>query len=177
MKTMRHLISILLQNEAGALARVAGLFAARGYNIESLTVAATEDPESSRVSLVVFGDDGVVEQIIKQSRKLIDVLDVVELTRAGHVERELVVVRLRARADVGRWLREADARLLTTTADEVAAEFSGTTAAVDTFIHALGGIGTIIQLSRSGIAAVAAHPVIPAQAGTPCAAQDVLERL
>jgi len=79
---MRHLISILLQNEAGALARVAGLFAARGYNIESLTVAATHDADASRLSLTIFGDDTVVEQIIKQSRKLVDVLEIVELTRA-----------------------------------------------------------------------------------------------
>ncbi|MET0331132.1 MAG: acetolactate synthase small subunit, partial [Dyella sp.] len=86
---MRHLISILLQNEAGALARVAGLFAARGYNIESLTVAATGDEEASRLSLVVYGDDAVVDQIVKQSRKLVDVISIEELTTRQHVEREL----------------------------------------------------------------------------------------
>ena len=76
---MRHLISLLLQNEAGALARVAGLFASRGYNIESLTVAATHDMDASRLTLVVFGDDAVVEQIVKQSAKLVDVIDIADL--------------------------------------------------------------------------------------------------
>ena len=97
---MRHLISMLLQNEAGALARVAGLFASRGYNIESLTVAATHDVDASRLTLVVFGDDAVVEQIIKQTAKLVDVIEIVEITRREHVERELLVARIDAGAAV-----------------------------------------------------------------------------
>ena len=83
---MRHIISMLLQNEAGALARVAGMFAARGYNIDSLTVAATHDPQVSRLTMVTFGDDGVIAQIINQSRKLIDVLEIADLTSRDHLE-------------------------------------------------------------------------------------------
>jgi acetolactate synthase-1/3 small subunit len=94
---MRHLISMLLQNEAGALARVAGLFASRGYNIESLTVAATHDVDASRLTLVVFGDDAVIEQIIKQTAKLVDVIEIAEFTgRAEEVDAFLDALRLAA---------------------------------------------------------------------------------
>src|SRR3954469_25329798 len=91
---MRRIVSILLQNEAGALARVAGLFAARGYNIDSLTVAATHDAAVSRLTLVTRGDDAVIEQILQQSRKLIDVLDIADLTARDHLEVELVIAKL-----------------------------------------------------------------------------------
>ncbi|HTH95120.1 MAG TPA: acetolactate synthase small subunit, partial [Rhodocyclaceae bacterium] len=93
---MRHLISILLENEAGALARVSGLFSARGYNIESLTVAPTEDPSMSRMTIVSIGSDDVIEQITKQLNKLIDVVKVVDLSEAAHVERELMLIKVRA---------------------------------------------------------------------------------
>src|SRR5512138_821267 len=91
----RHIIAILLQNEAGALTRVAGLFSTRGYNIESLSVAATDDPSVSRVTLVTKGADGVILQIVNQLNKLIDVVAVEDLTRGEHIERELVVLKLR----------------------------------------------------------------------------------
>ncbi len=92
---MRHIIAIHLQNEAGALTRVTGLFSTRGYNIESLSVAATDDPSVSRVTLVTTGADGVILQIVNQLNKLIDVVAVEDLTRGEHIERELVVLKLR----------------------------------------------------------------------------------
>jgi acetolactate synthase-1/3 small subunit len=95
LQTMRHIIAIHLQNEAGALTRVTGLFSTRGYNIESLSVAATDDPSVSRVTLVTKGADGVILQIVNQLNKLIDVVAVEDLTRGEHIERELVVLKLR----------------------------------------------------------------------------------
>ncbi|MEO8992056.1 MAG: acetolactate synthase small subunit, partial [Nitrosospira sp.] len=93
---MRHIISLLMENEAGALSRVAGLFSSRGYNIESLTVAATEDPTLSRMTLVTVGSDDVVEQITKQLNKLIEVVKVVDLSEGDHIERELMLMKVRA---------------------------------------------------------------------------------
>src|SRR5678810_1097849 len=95
LQKMRHIIAIHLQNEAGALTRVTGLFSTRGYNIESLSVAATDDPSVSRVTLVTQGADGVILQIVNQLNKLIDVVAVEDLTRGEHIERELVVLKLR----------------------------------------------------------------------------------
>ena len=116
---MRHIIAIHLQNEAGALTRVTGLFSTRGYNIESLSVAATDDPSVSRVTLVTKGADGVILQIVNQLNKLIDVVAVEDLTRGEHIERELVVLKLRVepqldrfRARLCRACRRARARAL-----------------------------------------------------------------
>src|SRR5689334_2398580 len=91
---MRHIISILLQNEAGALARVSGMFSSRGYNIDSLTVAPTHDPTVSRLTVVTNGSDAVIDQIIKQSRKMIDVVEVADLTGREHVEMELLLIKV-----------------------------------------------------------------------------------
>ena len=107
---MRHIISILLQNESGALARVSGMFAARGYNIESLTVAPTQDPALSRLTLVTIGSDAVIDQIVKQSRKLIDVVEVRDITARRHGERELVLVKLRVGAQAAASLQLAAGR-------------------------------------------------------------------
>ncbi|MEO7623317.1 MAG: acetolactate synthase small subunit, partial [Gallionella sp.] len=93
---MRHIISLLMENEAGALSRVAGLFSARGYNIESLTVAPTEDPTLSRMTIVTSGSDAVIEQINKQLNKLIDVAAVMDLSEGEHLERELMLVKVRS---------------------------------------------------------------------------------
>ena len=92
---MRHTIAILLQNESGALSRVASMFSTRGYNIESLSVAPTQDPMLSRLTLVTEGDDAVIEQIAKQLYKLIDVVDVMDITLVDHVERELMMIKCR----------------------------------------------------------------------------------
>jgi acetolactate synthase regulatory subunit len=91
---MRHILSILLENEAGALSRVAGLFSARGYNIESLTVAPTEDPSLSRMTLVTRGSEEIIEQITKQLNKLVDVVRLLELTTGPHLEREILLVKV-----------------------------------------------------------------------------------
>lgn len=91
---MRHIISILLENEAGALSRVSGLFSARAYNIESLTVAPTDDPTISRITVVAFGEDAIVQQIIKQLNKLVDVINLIDLTENEHFEREILLVKL-----------------------------------------------------------------------------------
>src|SRR5512137_403689 len=93
---MRHILSILVENEAGALSRVAGLFSARGYNIESLTVAPTEDSTLSRMTIVTSGSDAIIEQINKQLNKLVDVVSVMDLTDGDHIERELMVLKVRA---------------------------------------------------------------------------------
>src|SRR5450830_2164256 len=93
---MRHIISLLMENESGALSRVAGLFSARGYNIESLTVAATEDPTLSRMTIVTSGSEAVIEQIIKQLNKLIDVVKVLDLNDGKFIERELMLVKVKA---------------------------------------------------------------------------------
>ena len=93
---MRHILSILVENEAGALSRISGLFSARGYNIESLTVAPTEDVTMSRMTIVTVGSDDVIEQITKQLNKLVDVVKVVDLTEGNHIERELMLVKVRA---------------------------------------------------------------------------------
>src|SRR6201997_5647917 len=92
---MRHIIAILLQNEAGALSRVAGLFSTRGYNIESLNVAPTDDPTVSRLTLVTTGTDAVIQQILNQSLKLVDVVNVDDMTRDEHVERELLLLKIK----------------------------------------------------------------------------------
>src|SRR5690554_6039000 len=93
---MRHIISLLMENESGALSRVAGLFSARGYNIESLTVAPTEDPSLSRMTLVTSGSDEIIEQILKQLNKLIDVVKLEDLTQGAHIERELMLIKVQA---------------------------------------------------------------------------------
>src|SRR5690554_3908856 len=96
---MRHIIGILMENESGALSRVAGLFSARGYNIESLTVAPTDDPTLSRLTLVTSGSEEIVEQIVKQLNKLVDVVKLMDLTEYRHIEREMMMVKLRVGGD------------------------------------------------------------------------------
>ncbi len=93
---MRHVISLLIENESGALSRVSGLFSARGYNIESLTVAPTEDFSMSRMTIVTTGSDEIIEQITKQLNKLVEVVKVVDISEAAHIERELMLVKVRA---------------------------------------------------------------------------------
>ncbi len=99
---MRHIISILIENESGALSRVAGLFSARGYNIESLTVAPTEDPSLSRMTLVTRGSDDIIEQITKQLNKLIDVVKLIDLAESDHIERELMMVKVKTTEQIAR---------------------------------------------------------------------------
>jgi len=155
---MRHVISILLENEAGALSRVAGLFSARGYNIESLTVAPTEDPTLSRMTLVTSGSDEVIEQITKQLNKLVDVVKLVELTQGPHIERELLLIKVRAtgngREEMKRLADIFRGRIIDVTDTTYTMELTGASSKLDAFLQALGTAG-IIEVVRSGPSGIA----------------------
>jgi acetolactate synthase I/III small subunit len=150
---MRHIISILLENEAGALSRVAGLFSARGYNIESLTVAATEDPSLSRMTIVTAGSDEVIEQITKQLNKLVDVVKLQDLTEGSHIERELMLVKVKAvdqaREEVKRLVDIFRGRIIDVTDSTYTLELTGTVEKLDAFVKALE-MTEIIEVVRSG---------------------------
>ncbi|MBC7623065.1 MAG: acetolactate synthase small subunit [Aeromicrobium sp.] len=150
---MRHILSLLLENEAGALSRVAGLFSARGYNIESLTVAPTEDSTLSRMTIVTTGSDDVIEQITKQVNKLIDVVKIVDLNEGKHVERELMLVKLRAVGkDRDELKRTADifrARVIDLTEKTYVIELTGTGDKLDAFLEAIDR-GLILEAVRTG---------------------------
>ncbi len=154
---MRHIISLLMENEAGALSRVAGLFSARGYNIESLTVAPTEDPTMSRMTIVTSGSDAVIEQINKQLNKLVDVVAVMDLTDGDHLERELMLVKLRAQGDDREELkRMADifrGRIIDVSSDTYTIELTGTRAKLDSFIEAIGR-ELILETVRTGASGI-----------------------
>jgi len=156
---MRRIISMLLQNEAGALARVASLFAARGYNIDSLTVAPTHDAEVSRLTLVTSGDDVVIDQIIKQSRKLVDVIEIADLTSREHLECELLILKVgvapsKIPAVAACVRRHAGALLLDKSEFTRTIQFAGTGARVNDFLAQLTAVANIIELARSGTAAL-----------------------
>ena len=150
---MRHIISILLENEAGALSRVAGLFSARGYNIETLTVAPTEDMSLSRLTIVTSGSDEVIEQITKQLNKLIDVIKVVDLSEAAHIERELMLIKLQAtgeqRDEVFRLAEIFRGQSLDVTDSSYVVQVTGPGARLDAFIEAVGMI-PVIEMARTG---------------------------
>src|SRR5690242_11655402 len=139
--TMRHILSILVENEAGALSRISGLFSARGYNIESLTVAPTEDATMSRMTIVTVGSDDVIEQITKQLNKLVEVVKVGDLTEGNHIDRELVLVKVRAAGkDRDEMKRLADifrGRILVVTDKSYTIELTGIGSKLDAFIHAI----------------------------------------
>jgi acetolactate synthase-1/3 small subunit len=154
---MRHIISILLENEAGALSRVAGLFSARGYNIETLTVAPTEDESLSRMTIVTRGSDEVLEQITKQLNKLVDVVKVVDLSGFAHVERELMLIKLRAtgkdREEMKRMSDIFNGRILDATESVYVVELTGASAKLDAFINALDP-GLILETVRTGVSGI-----------------------
>ena len=154
---MRHIISILLENEAGALSRVAGLFSARGYNIESLTVAPTEDASLSRMTIVTRGSDEVLEQITKQLNKLVDVVKVVDLSEAAHIERELMLIKVRAigkdREEVKRLADIFRGRIIDVTESTYVIELTGTGAKLDAFIQA-NDAGLILETVRTGVSGI-----------------------
>jgi acetolactate synthase-1/3 small subunit len=150
---MRHIIAVLLENEAGALSRVAGLFSARGYNIESLTVAPTHDPSLSRMTLVTTGNEDIVEQIKKQLNKLIDTVKLLDLTEGPHIERELMMIKVRAeRSDREELKRLADifrAKIIDVTDTSYVVEITGASRKLDAFIDAVPD-GLIVEVVRSG---------------------------
>jgi acetolactate synthase-1/3 small subunit len=152
---MRHTISILLENEAGALSRVAGLFSARAFNIESLTVAPTEDPTVSRMTLVTSGSPAIIEQITKQLNKLLDVIRLIDLNESQHVERELMLVKLRAsgneqRQEMKRLVDIFRGRILDVTESSFIVELTGDGQKLDAFLGAVSTPG-IIEVVRSGV--------------------------
>jgi acetolactate synthase-1/3 small subunit len=154
---MRHIISVLLENEAGALSRVSGLFSARGYNIESLTVAPTEDATLSRMTIVTTGSDEVVEQITKQLNKLIDVVRVIDLSDGDHIERELMLVKVRAvgkdREEMKRTTDIFRGRIIDVTDKDYTIELTGTGAKLDAFLKAIDR-AAILETVRTGASGI-----------------------
>jgi acetolactate synthase-1/3 small subunit len=155
---MRHIISILIENESGALSRVAGLFSARGYNIESLTVAPTEDPSLSRMTLVTTGTEEIVEQITKQLHKLIDVVKLMDMTEGPHIEREMLLIKIRteghARQEVKRLSDIFRGRIIDVTDSSYTVELTGTSSKLDAFLEAVNDTW-IIEVVRSGVSGIA----------------------
>jgi len=155
---MRHIISVLLENEPGALSRVAGLFSARGYNIESLTVAPTHDATLSRMTIVTIGDDRKVDQIEKQLNKLVDVAAMHDITVDRHLERELVLIKLSMAEDnmteLNNVLAAANASIIDTSDKQCLIEMTGHGQQVDDLVKKLGAFN-IIEVARSGITGLA----------------------
>jgi acetolactate synthase I/III small subunit len=154
---MKHIISILIENEAGALSRVAGLFSARGYNIESLTVAATEDITMSRMTVVTSGSDEVIEQIIKQLNKLIDVIKVLDLNDGKHIERELMLVKVKATApfrdEMKRMCDIFRGRIIDVADGSFTIELTGSGTKLDAFIESLDKTA-ILETVRTGASGI-----------------------
>ena len=150
---MRHIISILIENESGALSRVAGLFSARGYNIESLTVAPTEDASMSRMTLVTRGSEDVIEQITKQLNKLIDVIKLIDLADSAHIERELMMIKIKtgieSRDEIRRVTDIFRGRIIDVTPTSYVVEMTGTSEKLDAFLATIDS-GSIIEVVRSG---------------------------
>lgn len=155
---MRHILSMLVENESGALSRIAGLFSARGYNIESLTVAPTDDPSLSRMTLVTTGNDDIVEQIKKQLNKLIDVVKLLDLSEGEHIEREMMLIKLRAagpdREELKRMTDIFRAKIIDVTESSYVVELTGASKKLDAFIQAIPS-GLITEVVRSGATGIA----------------------
>ena len=151
---MKRILSILMENEAGALSRVVGLFAQRNYNIDTLTVAPTEDPTLSRLTLSTFANDKQTEQITKQLNKLIDVVKLVELTEGEHVERELMLIKVRAsgaqRAEVKRTADIFRGQIIDVTPTTYTVQLTGPSDKLDAFVQAMSET-TVLEVVRSGI--------------------------
>ncbi len=151
---MRHIISLLVENESGALSRIAGLFSARGYNIESLTVATTEDPTLSRMTIVTTGSDRIIEQITKQLNKLIDVVKLQDMTEGDYIEREMMFIKVRAdgseqRAEIKRLSDIFRARIIDVTDTTYCIELTGSGDKLDAYINTIHD-KNVIEVVRSG---------------------------
>jgi acetolactate synthase-1/3 small subunit len=155
---MRHIISILMENEAGALSRVVGLFSQRNFNIETLNVAPTDDPTLSRLTVTTVGDERVIEQITKQLNKLIDVVKLVDLTEGQHIERELMLVKVKAvgaqRAEVKRTTEIFRGQIIDVTPSVYTVQLTGESGKLDAFINALGA-STLLEVVRTGVSGIA----------------------
>jgi acetolactate synthase-1/3 small subunit len=154
---MRRIISLLMENEPGALSRVVGLFSQRGYNIDSLNVAPTQDPTLSRLTLTTVGDDKVMEQITKHLHRLIDVVKLVDLTEGAHIERELMLIKLRAtgsqREEIKRTADIFRAQIIDVTPSVYTIQIAGTSDKLDAFIQAMGE-AVIIEVVRTGVSGI-----------------------
>jgi acetolactate synthase-1/3 small subunit len=154
---MKHIIAVLLENEPGALSRVVGLFSARGYNIESLTVAPTEDPSLSRMTIQTTGSDDVIEQITKHLNRLIEVVKVVDLSEGAHIERELMLVKVRAtgkeREEMKRLAEIFRGRIIDVTDKTYTIELTGDVAKLDAFIEAIDR-SFILETVRTGVSGI-----------------------
>ena len=155
---MRHIISVLLENESGALSRVSGLFSSRGYNIESLTVAPTNDPTLSRMTIVTVGDDRKIDQIEKHLNKLVDVIALQDITVSGHIEREIVLIKLaidpQQKDNLDRIIDAFQASLSDVVDNQFIVEMSGSSEKVDELIKSLSN-ANIIEVVRSGVIGLA----------------------
>ncbi|MFZ5722057.1 MAG: acetolactate synthase small subunit [Pseudomonadota bacterium] len=155
---MRRIISILMENEPGALSRVVGLFAQRGYNIDTLNVAPTEDATLSRLTLTTHGNEEKIEQITKQLNKLVEVVKVVDLTEGAHIERELMLVKLKAvgaqRAEIKRTADIFRGQVVDVTGAVYTVQLTGTSDKLDAFIHAIGE-DQVLEVARSGVSGIA----------------------
>lgn len=151
---MRHIISVLMENEPGALSRVVGLFSQRGYNIESLTVAPTEDNTLSRLTLTTLGDDSKIEQITKHLNKLIEVVKLVDLTEGAHIERELMLVKVKAngaqRAEIKRCTDIFRGQIVDVGPSVYTIQLAGTSDKLDAFLQAVGD-ASILEVVRTGV--------------------------
>ncbi len=154
---MRHIISVQLENESGALSRVSGLFSARGFNIESLTVAPTNDPTLSRMTIVSVGDDTIIDQIVKQLNKLVDVVTVTDLTSSDHIERELALVKVdvdaQSQAEMDKQIDEYGGKIVDVSEDTYTVEIAGQSKRVDDFLAAID-VAKILEVSRTGVTGV-----------------------
>ncbi len=155
---MRRIISVLIENESGALSRLVGLFSQRGYNIETLTVAPTDDATLSRLTLTTSGDDHKIEQITKQLNKLVEVVKVVDLSEGDHIERELMLIKVKAmgavRAEIKRTADIFRGQIVDVTPSTYTIQLAGTSDKLDAFIEALSET-TILEVVRSGVSGIA----------------------
>ncbi|MGD8177242.1 acetolactate synthase small subunit [Marinimicrobium sp. ARAG 43.8] len=154
---MKRIISVLIENAPGALSRVVGLFSQRGYNIETLTVAPTEDETLSRLTLTTLGDDHKIEQITKNLNKLIDVIKLVDLTEGAHIERELMLIKVKAsgaqRAEVKRCVDIFRGQIVDVTSSLYVIQITGTSDKLDAFLQAVGE-ASILEVVRSGVSGI-----------------------
>ena len=154
---MRHIISVVLENETGALSRVSGLFSQRGFNIESLTVAQTNDPSLSRMTIVSSGNDRVLEQIVKQLNKLIEVVKVADLTSQDHIERDLMLVKIsptkKDNFDLKQLAEVFSCKIVDVTDTTYTVEISGKTKKLNAFLDAFDS-ASILEVSRTGVTGI-----------------------
>ncbi|BFM10815.1 acetolactate synthase small subunit [Simiduia litorea] len=155
---MRRIISVLMENAPGALSRVVGLFSQRGYNIESLTVAPTEDVTLSRLTLTTLGDDHKIEQITKHLNKLIDVVKLVDLTEGAHIERELMLIKVKAvggqREEIKRCVDIFRGQIVDVTPSVYIIQVAGTSDKLDAFVQSVGD-SSILEVVRTGVSGIA----------------------